>query len=45
MNKRFEEDIGKPVAASYNRRWVITRFAQQAFNAPKEEINMAIDVS
>lgn len=32
MNRRFEEDIGKPVAASYNRRWVITRFAQQAFN-------------
>jgi len=40
MNKRLKEDIGKPVAASYNRRWVITRFAQRAFNATKEEIEM-----
>jgi hypothetical protein len=40
MNKRLEEDIGKSVAASYNRRWVITRFAQRAFNATKEETNM-----
>ena len=45
MNKRFEKDIGKPVAASYNRRWVLTRFAQQAFNATKEEINMEADPS
>ena len=40
MNKRLGEDIGKRVAASYNRRWVLTRFAQQSFNATKEEINM-----
>ena len=45
MNKRLEEDIGKPVAASYNRRWVLTRFAQQAFNATREEINMDINGS
>jgi len=40
MNKRLVKDVGKPVAASYNRRWVLTRFAQHAFNATKEEINM-----
>jgi len=40
MNKCLEEDIGKPVAASYNRRWVLTRFAQRAFNATREEINI-----
>ena len=45
MNKRLEEDIGKPVATSYNRRWVLTRFAQQAFNATKEEINRDINGS
>ena len=45
MNKRLEADIGKPVAASYNRRWVITRFAQQVFNATREEINIGINGS
>ena len=40
MNRRLEEDIGKAVAASYNRRWVMTRFAQRAFNATKEEISI-----
>jgi len=34
MNKRLEEDIGKPVATSYNRRGALTRFAQQALNMP-----------
>jgi hypothetical protein len=37
MNKRLKENIDKPVAASYNRRWVMTRFAQRAFIATKEE--------
>jgi hypothetical protein len=45
MNKCLEEDIGKQVAASYNRRWVLTRFAQQAFNATKEETNRDINGS
>jgi hypothetical protein len=45
MNRRLEEDIGKPVAASYNRRWVITRFAQRAFNSTKKETNMDINGS
>jgi len=35
----------KPVAASYNRRWVMTRFAQLAFSATKEEINMGMNGS
>jgi len=35
----------RAVAASYNRRWVITRFAQRAFSATKEEINMGINGS
>jgi len=45
MNKRLEEDIGKPVAASYNRRWVLTHFAQRAFNTTKKEINIGINGS
>jgi hypothetical protein len=45
MNRRLEEDIGKPVAASYNRRWVITRFIHQAFNATNEKTNRDINGS
>lgn len=38
MNKRLKDDIGKAVAASYHRRWVITIFAQKAWGATREEI-------
>ena len=38
MNKRLKADIGRAVAVSYHRRWVISRFVQQAWGATKKEI-------
>lgn len=41
MNRRLKADIGKPLAASYHRRWVLTSFAHKAWGATKIEVENA----
>lgn len=38
MNKRLKAELGKHAAESYSRRWVITRFVEQAWSETKEEL-------
>ena len=32
MNKRLKAELGKPVAESYSRRWILTSFVQQCID-------------
>lgn len=38
MNKRLKAELDKPLAESYGRRWIMTKFAFQAWGAAEEEI-------
>lgn len=38
MNKRLKIELGKPVAESYHRRWVITSFILKSVMASEEEL-------
>ena len=38
MNKRLKTELGKPVAESYSRRWILTSFVQKSIGSPKEEV-------
>lgn len=38
MNKRLKTELGKPVAESYSRRWILTSFVQRSITSPKEEV-------
>ena len=38
MNKRLKTELGKPVAESYSRRWILTSFIQKCITCSKEEV-------
>lgn len=38
MNKRFKTELGKPVAESYSRRWILTSFVQRSLTSSKEKV-------
>jgi len=38
MNKRLKTELGKPVAESYSRRWILTSFIQKNITSPKEDV-------
>lgn len=38
MNKRLWSELGKRLAESYHRRWMLTSFVHKAFGSSKEEI-------
>lgn len=38
MNSQLKKELGKPLAESYNRRWVMTSFVLEAFSKSKEEL-------
>lgn len=42
MNKRLKEELGRPVAESYQRRWVITQFVLQAWNESAVEVQESL---
>jgi hypothetical protein len=38
MNRRLQRELGKPLAESYMRRWVLTSFVLRAFGLSKQEV-------
>lgn len=38
MNRRLRRELGKPVAESIMRRWVLTSFVGRSFGSSKEEV-------
>jgi len=38
MNKRLKTELGKPVAESYSRRWILTSFVHNCIGSTKEEV-------
>jgi len=42
MNKRLKTELGKPVAESYSRRWILTSFVQHSLTSSKEDIETEI---
>jgi hypothetical protein len=38
MNKRLEDEMGRPIADSRDHKWVLTRYVQLIWGATKEEI-------
>lgn len=38
MNNRLKAELGKPVAESYSRRWILTSFIQRCLTSPKDEV-------
>jgi len=37
INKRLKTELGKPVAESYSRRWILTSFVQRSLTCTKTE--------
>jgi len=42
MNKRLKTELGKPVAESYSRRWILTSFVQKCITSPREDVEREI---
>ena len=38
MNRRLQRELGKPLAESYMRRWVLTSFVLRAFGLSKQDL-------
>ena len=38
MNSRLKDELGKPMAESYSRRWVLTKFVQNAFGLTRKDV-------
>jgi len=38
MNKRLKAELGKPVAESYSRRWILTSFVQRSLTGTEKEV-------
>lgn len=38
MNRRLRRELGKPIAESYMRRWVLTSFVFRAFGRSKKDL-------
>jgi hypothetical protein len=38
MNKRLEDEMGRPIAESRDHKWVLTRYVQRIWGVTKQEI-------
>lgn len=45
MNARFKAELGKPIAESYSRRWVLTNFVQKTLGSSKEDVHAEFETS
>lgn len=45
MNERLRRELGKPVAESYHRRWMVTSFVRDAYGKSKQELEEERDDS